>query len=304
MDPEAWREILAYGIRTKLLKQVSPFVGSIILTDRCNLACRHCAVANLQGTLYPLAAIRAEMTMLYQAGVRVLLFYGGEPFLWTSQGKTVRDLVIEAKTMGFLLVSIVTNGTHPLEVPEADLILVSLDGDAAHHDAIRGQTYDLILKHIRAAPARNLALYMAVNRTNLTAVGAVLKLSAQLPQVTGCAFNLHTPYPGTEALALTREEKLRVCREITEAKRAGAPVLNLVRAFPALIEHRFMAPCQACIIVENGQTWPCGRCSEIPGLCGQCGFAFAAEVSLLARWNLPVLAEFFRTWRKTLKGGI
>lgn len=304
MDHEAWREILRFGLRTVLLGREDPFVGSIILTDRCNLACRHCAVANHRGILYPLEAIRGEMTMLYAMGVRVLLFYGGEPLLWTSQGKTVRDLVIEAKAMGFILVSLVTNGTRPLEIPEADLILVSLDGDRARHDAIRGETYDLIVELIRKAPARNLALYMAVNRINQAAVGEILKLAEELPQVTGCAFNFHTPYSGTEALALSREDKLRLCRELTAAKRAGAPVLNLVRALPALIDHQFNAPCKQCVIVEDGEIWPCGRCAGIPGLCAQCGFAFAAEVSLLAKGNLPVLAEFIGTWRRAMKEGV
>ena len=51
------------------------------------------------------------MQWLYAEGVRILFFYGGEPFLWRNQGHTLRDLVIEAKQIGFLLVNVVTNGT-------------------------------------------------------------------------------------------------------------------------------------------------------------------------------------------------
>ncbi len=57
----------------------------------------------------------------------------------------MRDLVIEAKEMGFLIVNVVTNGTFPLNLPEANLILLSIDGDREHHNAIRGNTY---LKYI------------------------------------------------------------------------------------------------------------------------------------------------------------
>ena len=64
--------------------------------------------------------------------------------------------------MGFLIVNVVTNGTYPIDLPEADLILLSLDGDRERHNAIRGETYDLILANIRNATADNICLYMAI----------------------------------------------------------------------------------------------------------------------------------------------
>ena len=42
------------------------------------------------------------MKQLYDMGIRILFFCGGETFLWEDSGKTLRDLVIEAKQMGFL----------------------------------------------------------------------------------------------------------------------------------------------------------------------------------------------------------
>ena len=60
----------------------------------------------------------------------------------------LRDLVIEAKKMGFLIVNVVTNGTFKLDLPEADLILLSLDGDKERHNIIRGDTYDTIMGNI------------------------------------------------------------------------------------------------------------------------------------------------------------
>ena len=69
------------------------------------------------------------MQQIYDMGVRILFFCGGETFLWKDGERTLRDLVIEAKSMGFLIVNVVTNGTFPIDLPEADLILLSLDGD-------------------------------------------------------------------------------------------------------------------------------------------------------------------------------
>ena len=73
------------------------------------------------------------MEQLYAMGVRILFFCGGETFLWSDAGRTLRDLVREAKSMGFLIVNILTNGTFPIDLPEADLILLSLDGDTGRH---------------------------------------------------------------------------------------------------------------------------------------------------------------------------
>ena len=39
-----------------------------------------------------------------------------------------------------------------LDLPEADLILLSLDGDRERHNAVRGDTYDLIMENIKTLP--------------------------------------------------------------------------------------------------------------------------------------------------------
>lgn len=74
------------GMTTILFRREDPLVGSIILTDRCNLSCRHCAVNNITGRIYSYAQVRSDMETLYHQGIRILLLYGGEPFLWKDQG--------------------------------------------------------------------------------------------------------------------------------------------------------------------------------------------------------------------------
>lgn len=288
--------LAGFGLTTVLFRRRDPLVGSLILTDRCNLACRHCAVANQENRLYPYSVIRQDLESLYRSGVRILLFYGGEPFLWQDGSLTLADLIREARTMGFYLISVVTNGTLSLDLPEADLVLVSLDGTRAHHDAIRGRTYDRILQNIAKAPRANLALYMAVNRINQGDLEAVAKLARTLPNVRAAAYNFHTPYPGTESLTLTDTELEQAAQTLKNLKRDGLPILNLVRSLPALLDHRYRAPCSQCLLVQNGRTWVCGRCSDIPGLCGQCGFTFATEFSMLFRGHPGVIAEALRTY--------
>ena len=287
-----------FGIKTILCREKKPILGTVIVTDQCNLSCRHCSVNNITAVIHPYQQIRREMRQLYEMGIRILFFCGGETFLWRDSGKTLRDLVIEAKEMGFLIVNVVTNGTFPIDLPEADLILLSLDGDRERHNMIRGDTYDTIMRNIRAATADNICFYMAINQINRDAVEHVCLTAREMPNVRAVSFNFHTPYPNTRELALTVEEKQRCCDTITRMMREGAPIFNLKSAFPYLIHNRFPTPCHQCVVIENGKLSTCGRCVDVPGLCGQCGYFFVAEYTLLFRGNVRIILDMLRTYLK------
>ena len=287
-----------FGVSTILFRRKAPILGTIILTDRCNLHCKHCSVNNIVAADYPYRHIRKEMKLLYSMGIRILFFCGGETFLWQDGQKCLRDLVKEAKEIGFLIVNVVTNGTFPIDLPEADLILLSLDGDAEAHNAIRGDTYDTILGNIRAASSDNICLYMAVNQLNKDTVAQVCRVAREEPNVRAVSFNFHTPYPDTLDLALSREEKRAVCGQLEELMKAGDPIFNLKSAFPYLVDNTFPTPCRQCVVMERGKLSVCGRCVEVPGLCEQCGYFFAAEYALVFRGNLPVILDMLSTYLK------
>jgi MoaA/NifB/PqqE/SkfB family radical SAM enzyme len=257
-------------------------------------------VANIRRINYPGEQVLADMRLLLAAGVKILMLYGGEPFLWRDDGLTLRDVVVEAKQMGFVMVNVVTNGTFGLDLPEADLIMVSVDGTREHHDEIRGTTYDRIMAHIEAAPTDNICLYMAINCINLDDVEQVCQTAQRLANVRAVSFNLHTPYPGTEHLALTREQRQDCCDKISGLIRQGYPILNLASTLPAIAENDWPTPCHQCLIVEDGQQWVCGRCVEVDGLCEQCGYLFSAELSLLFSGKPNVIADAVRTYGRYL----
>ena len=298
MKASSFLYLAGFGLRTILFRREDPILGTVILTDKCNLTCKHCSVNNLRGVLYPYARVRADMEALYAMGVRILFFCGGETFLWRDGTRTLRDLVREAKAMGFLIVNVVTNGTFPINLPEADLILLSLDGDRERHNAIRGETYDTILENVRRATADNICFYMAINQVNKGAIRPVCETARDLPHVRAVSFNFHTPYPDTEALTLSRTEKAACCAEIRALMKEGAPVFNLRSAFPALIEGSFPTPCRQCVVMEDGKLSVCGRCVDVPGLCERCGYFFVAEYTLLFRGNVRVMADMLRTYLK------
>lgn len=287
-----------FGLKTLFTKSEKPILGTVIVTDKCNLHCKHCSVNNITAVIRPYEKVKEEMKTLYDMGIRILFFCGGETFLWNDSGKNLRDLVIEAKQMGFMIVNVVTNGTFKIDLPEADLILLSLDGDRERHNIIRGDTYDTIMENISHATADNICFYMAINKFNKEAVADVCQLAKNTKNVRAVSFNFHTPYPDTRELKLSVDEKREICEVIKDQMKKGAPVFNLKSAFPYLIENKFPTPCKQCVVIENGKISTCGRCIDIPGLCDECGYFFVAEYTLLFSGNLKVIFEMLRTYLK------
>ncbi len=298
MKISSFMHFAKFSIKTILFKQKKPILGTVILTDKCNLDCKHCSVNNIESVIHPYQQVKSEMEKLYSLGVRILFFCGGETFMWQDGDKTLRDLVVEAKEMGFLLVNTVTNGTFRLDLPEADLILLSLDGDRDKHNKIRGDTYDVIMDNIENASADNICFYMAINQINKDSVEDVCRLAADKKNVRAVSFNFHTPYPDTETLALSRDEKKSCCNTISKMMDRGAPVFNLKSAFPYIVENKFKTPCHQCLVIENGKISTCGRCIDVPGLCGQCGYFFVAEYTLLFGGNMKIIFDMLKTYLK------
>ena len=218
--------------------------------------------------------------------------------MWKDGEKSLRDLVIEAKKMGFLIVNVVTNGTFPIDLPEADLILLSLDGNRLQHNKIRGDTYDTIMENIQNATSDNICFYMAINQINKSGIRDVCRKAKDMRNVRAVSFNFHTPYPDTKELSLSPREKAVCCNVIAKMMKEGAPVFNLKSAFPYLIRNSFPMPCHQCVVMENGKLSTCGRCIEVEGLCEKCGYFFVAEYTLLFRGNVKIILEMLMTYLK------
>lgn len=289
-----------FGLKTVLFKKKNPIVGSIIITDRCNLNCKHCSVSNINTIMYSYEQIKKDMSTLYHMGVRILFFYGGEPFLWHDSNKNLKDLVIEAKQMGFYLVNVVTNGTYHLDLPEADLIMVSVDGNRDIHNLIRGNTFDDILKNVKNSTSNNICFYMAINKLNQHTIENVVNLAVDTNNVKCVSFNFHTPYPDTKELALSVDEKRRCLAVISRLIKSKKPILNLKSTFKYIENNNFKTPCYQSVLIENGKIYTCGRCIEIAGLCQECGYFYAAEYSLLFQGKIKVIFDFLKTYSKLI----
>lgn len=287
-----------FGVKTILFKKKEPILGTIILTDYCNLSCKHCAVNNINKIMYPYEDIVEEMNKLYTEGIRILFFCGGETLTWKDGSKTIRHLIKEAKKIGFLIVNIVTNGTIDLDIPEADVIFLSLDGIKENHNLIRGDTYDAILDNVSKANSSNICVYMAINNMNYKDIEALCKLVKKTPNLKSISFNFHTPYKGTEHLSLTREQQIQAVNSIKSMIESGYPVFNLHSALDYYLQNKWERPCYQCIVSENKRRFVCGRCVEIEGLCERCGYLFAVEFSLLCKGNIRVIFDMLKTYLK------
>lgn len=298
MKLKSFIEFSTYGLKTIFFKNTNPILATIILTDYCNLTCKHCAVNNINKIIHPYEDIKSEMLKLYEEGVRILFFCGGETLLWEDNGRSIKDLIREAKEIGFELVNIVTNGTIDLDIKEADIIFLSIDGTKENHNFIRGNTFDTILENVEKANESNICVYMAVNNRNYKDIKKLCELVKNTKNLSSISFNFHTPYEGTEDLSLSKEQKIEVVNTIKQLMKEGYPIFNLYSGLDYYLDNNWSRPCKQCLVVENKKRFVCGRCVEIDGLCNECGYLFAVEFSLLFSGNIKIIYETLKTYLK------
>lgn len=78
MKLSSFLHFAGFGIKTVLFRKKEPILGTVIVTDKCNLKCKHCSVNNITAVVHPYEQIRREMQQLYDMGIRILFFCGGE----------------------------------------------------------------------------------------------------------------------------------------------------------------------------------------------------------------------------------
>ena len=68
---------LGYLFNTKVLRREIPYVGALVINERCNLKCSHCQVSNraLEDLTYEEA--KSGLNTFYEMGIRSLAIGGG-----------------------------------------------------------------------------------------------------------------------------------------------------------------------------------------------------------------------------------
>jgi len=267
--------------KTRILGKKIPLVSVIFITDVCNLKCKHCCIyAQKTSITKSYAQVEDDLKYCYKQGARFVDFEGGEPTLWRDGDKNLNDLIDLAKKIGFFSVTITTNAQKDFSDCKADSIWVSMDGYGKFHDKIRGVgSFAILVENIEKTTYPHLSVNMVVNALNYSSVDEVMTFVKNNPKIEKISINFHTPYEGTEHLTLDREKRIEIIDKVISYKRKGHPIMNSISGLKYMKNMEFKKYCWISNFVHiNGtKTSDCG--GTILGLCQQCGFCMAGEMS-------------------------
>jgi sulfatase maturation enzyme AslB (radical SAM superfamily) len=282
----AWRYIV--------LQRPESLIYGIALTDRCNLACRGCRVANTGRPDMSWERLVETMQDAWRRGFRELYFSGGEPRLWVDGEHTLEYAVVEAKRIGFFHVHVYTNGTLGLDTL-ADLVWVSMDGLPGTFERRRGDHFYQVERAVRQGQHPKVAVIYVIDRNTAEGVEPFLRWVRETKfPVIGVMFYFHTPYYGRDELFLTAEERAPIIDRLLGCIRARLPVLNSRAGLLALKSGDWPRRVPLAHVVDvDGEYVCCRACDEV---CPDCGYAACTELTEFQRLRPSALLGMTRYW--------
>jgi len=113
---------LKHNLKSRLFGINQPLLASFKITYRCTLKCRSCPFWKMEPLSISYHRAVEIMDEFHRKGVRLLIFEGGEPFLWRDENYLLEDLVRYARQK-FFRVGITTNGTLPIDYWRISLLI-------------------------------------------------------------------------------------------------------------------------------------------------------------------------------------
>jgi len=275
--------LFLFAFRRYVVRQKIPLLASFKLTYRCNLACLACPYHHRSGeTGGHMSREKALQSLktLQDAGTAIVVFEGGEPFLWHDGSYGLEDLIRYARQR-FFRVAVTTNGTFPL-TSTADILWVSLDGLEANHDRLRSRSFNLAWKNLQASGHQRLFVHYTINRQNRNDIRPLLERLRGIKAFKGLTLQLFYPYDQGEApLALTGPERQETLEAVIDLKRRGFPILNSIGRLQGMIRNDWRCHEDILINVDPDGTVTPGCYVKNRGAvnCLACGFTPVAEAS-------------------------
>ncbi len=260
-----------------------PLLASFKVTYRCNLACLACPFhlrADDEGAHMRWDIAVKSLDALSRLGTRIVVFEGGEPFLWRDGDRGLADLVHHARRR-FLRVAVTTNGTLSLAVA-SDILWVSLDGLKQTHDELRSGSFDRVYANLKTATHPRLFVHCTLNRRNWRDIEAIALLVRDLPAVRGMTVQFFYPYrQGEEDLALAPDERRAAVERLLALKKQGFPLLNSSSRLSDMARNRWRCHDDILINVDPDGSMTAGCYVKSRGQinCDACGFTPVAEAS-------------------------
>ena len=267
---------LKYVIGHHLFGKTMPLIRGLVLTNRCNLRCRHCKLIARGQKDLDFEEATAAIDAFHREGGRCLYLEGGEPFIWHDGKHGLDDVADYAHGLGFLTVVVYTNGTLPIRT-SADTVFVSVDGLRATHDALRGESFDRIMGNIQDSAHASLYLNYTINNCNKDEVREFCEYVHGIKHIRGIFFYFHTPYYGRDQLYIELDERRRILYEILDLRKRFR-ILNSRAGLQSALRNDWKRPMDVCSVYEKGAVYKCCRYSDDPELCQQCGYLSYAEI--------------------------
>lgn len=167
--------------------------GSIDVTTRCNLSCKHCYFfEHEQPESEPADDAWIETLEQWKRKRSRLAF----PFFqctWVGGEPLLRQTLIERARRYFRYNTVVTNGTIPLpDWPDVNWY-VSIDGDEPTHELLRGRRdiYRRIMKNVAERPRNQVTIAFCISTANAHCIETVVREWS--PVATSFTFDFYTP---------------------------------------------------------------------------------------------------------------
>lgn len=286
-------------IQCKVLQKRIPLTSSLILNDTCNLACKHCVVANLGYPHLNFDDVRMQIDTLYKLGARMLVITGGEPLLWKDGDYIVEHAIEYAQEKGFFRVAVCTNGTLELH-SRADFLWVSLDGFSREHGELRGDgVYQRVIDNIVTSLHKNIYINFAISKINKDNFEAAIQEILGYHQIKGVLVQLITPYLGLEDsdILLTHDERKAVLQRLLRLKRAyPLKILNTFAGIKNWLTDDWKRPIWSSVVINQHRLNSCCCRKEIYNseACKLCGCTAAVETWVLQQLKPSAILENFR----------
>ena len=257
--------------RARFLGRRKPLQSVVFVTNGCNSTCRHCTHCTKSEGFFckSFADIEKDLDYCYGQGARMLDIEGVHLLQWKDGELQVNDIFSLAKGKGFFSVSTMVPAAdyaawQALQA-KVDVLWVSVMGI---HDCT-------LLENLQGT-----SLYMVVNNENYHELPAVLEFLQQHKDIRQIAFNFHTPFAGTEHLALSQQQREEVINQLIAYKHQGYRIMNSISGLKNMLSLRFKRHCWICnFIYCDGRRSPQCIDNMGSGICQCCGFSMAGEMN-------------------------
>ncbi len=296
---------LNYKIRSAFGKERrAPLLCGFKITSRCNLKCSHCPFweKELQKDMSWSKAV-GLIDKLYDEGVRLIIFEGGEPLLYKDEDchKDISDIIEYAKEKYFVT-AITSNGTLDLSSIDPDILFISIDGPKEIHEDIRGPCFDKIITNIdKASSSKKIIINITISLLNHREITSLIRYLDK--KAFGITIQFFYPYDDLEDYSLNATQKEKILSALIKLKREGIQILNSVSCLKRMAKNTWT--CNdfliSCIEADGTVSYGCYLKNRVEKIsCADCGFAAHCEISLAYQLNMDsILSASKIFWGKT-----